>query len=200
MQERIWTRKLIGLVFLLTGSIVPFGLAIADEGHGYGKGMPPHSGMMEEHRMPGRHEMMEHHKPMSPLAMKKELGLNEEQIKALEPLESDYRKTSIKNRADLRIAMIDLGSLLDQKTPDKNAISQKVDEIGAIEKNMMLYRVDTMLKLKEILTPTQYDQFRSQLKERMEHGMGGPRHHGSNEYEKHEKGMREGYGKDMMKN
>lgn len=187
------------LVFMVIGSLSTVGPAMADEGHGYKKGTVPHSEMMEGRHMPGHHEMMEHHKSMSPLAMKEELGLNEGQVKALEPLESDYRKTSIKNHADLRIAMIDLNALLEQKTPDKNAISKKVDEIGAIQKNLMLYRVDTMLKLKDILTPTQYDQFRAEIKERMEHGWKGRTNHGSKGYEKHGEGMMEGHGKDMMK-
>jgi Spy/CpxP family protein refolding chaperone len=74
--------------------------------------------------------------------------------------------------------MIDLGSLLDQKSPNRGAISAKVDEIGGIRKQMMMYRVDTLLKLKEILTPEQYAQFRSQIKAQMERGMGGMMGHG----------------------
>lgn len=193
MQNKMRTCAMLGLVFMLMG-----GLALADEGHGAKKGMSPHSGMMEGHNVPGHHEMMKHHQSMSPLAMKKELGLTDEQVKALEPLESDYRKTSIKNHADMRIAMIDLNALLEQKAPNKNAISNKIDEIAAIQKNMMLYRVDTMLKLKDILNPTQYDQFREEIKERMEHGM-GKRGHESKEYEGHGKEMMEGHHKDMMK-
>ena len=200
MRNRQWTYLMMGLVFMFIGSFGPIGPAMADDGHGqYTEGTTHHSEMMEGRQMPGHHEMMEHHKSMSPLAMKKELGLNEEQVKALEPLESDYRKTSIKNHADLRIAMIDLNALLEQKTPDKNAISKKVDEIGTIQKNLMLYRVDTMLKLKDILTPTQYDQFRAEIKERMEHGWKGKMDHGSKGYPKHGKDMMEGHGKDMMK-
>ncbi len=50
---------------------------------------------------------------------------------------------------------------------------------------MMMYRVDTLLKLKDILTPEQYAQFRSNIKAQMErgmgrriHGMGGMMGHG----------------------
>ena len=195
------TYTMMGLLFILIGSLGLTGPTMADEGHhGHDKeGMMPHSKMMEGRHMPGHHEMMKHHKSMSPLAMKEELGLNEGQVKALEPLEADYRKTSIKNHADLRMAMIDLNALLEQKTPHKNAISKKVDEIGAIQKKLMLYRVDTMLKLKDILTPTQYDQFRAEIKERMEHGWKRKMDHGSKGYKKHGEGMMDGHGKEMMK-
>lgn len=185
MQHAMMTRILV-VAFFVAGSMIPIGTAQADENHGYGRGKSPHGAMMEEHHMPGHGEMMGHHRSVSPIAMKEELGLNNEQIKNLEPLESDYRKASIKNRADLKVAMIDLSTLLDQKTPDKNAISKKVDEIGAIQKSMMLYRVDTMLKLKNILTPAQYEKYRSEIKEHMEHRMWGGQykmgdmmHHGS---------------------
>ena len=175
MQNAMLTRILVVVLFV-AGSLIPIGPAQADENHGYGKGKSPHGGMMEEHHMSGNGEMMGHHRSVSPLAMKEELGLSNEQAKTLEPLESDYRKASIKNRADLKVAMIDLSTLLDQKTPDKNAISKKVDEIGAIQKSMMLYRVDTMLKLKEILTPAQYEKYRGEIKEHMEHRTWGDKH------------------------
>ena len=126
--------------------------------------------------------------------MKTELGLKEDQVKALEPVESNYRKTIIKNRADLRIAMIDLGSLLDQKETDRSAVSQKVDEIGGFQKQLMMYRVDTLLKLKDILTSAQYQQFRDRLKKQMDRGMGG-RMHGMGGMMGHGAMGKHGYGK-----
>ena len=133
------------------------------------------------------------HMSLSPLAMKDELRLKEDQVKAIKPLETDYRKHGIKSQAALRMAMIDLGSLLDQKSPDRNAISAKVDEIGGIRKEMMMYRVDTLLKLKHILTPEQYAQFRSNIKARMEGGMGRGGMHGMGGMMGHGK-MGGGYG------
>ena len=188
----IWTA--LGFSLLLVGNVSFVGLALADEEKGSGSGMPPHPGKMGGPGMKG-HGKMPPHMSLSPLAMKDELGLKDGQVKAIEPLEIDYRKHAIKSRADIRIAMIDLGSLLDQKTPDRNAISAKVDEIGGIRKEMMMYRVDTLLKLKDILTPEQYAQFRSNIKARMEggmgrggmHGMGGMMGHGKmSEYNREE--------------
>ena len=169
----IWTA--LGFSLFLVGSVSFIGLALADEEKGSGSEMPHHSGMTggagsKSHGMTGGHMSL------SPLAMKDELGLKKDQIKAIEPLETDYRKHGIKSRADVRVAMIDLGALLDKKNPDRSAISAKVDEISGIRKQMMMYRVDTLLKLKEILTPEQYAQFRSKIKAQMERGMGRRMH------------------------
>jgi Spy/CpxP family protein refolding chaperone len=178
-------RTLLGVLFI-AGNLFPGGAALADGNHGHGTGKSSYEG-----------KMIGHHRSVSPLAMKEVLGLSEEQIKTLEPLESNYRKTSIKNRADLKITMIDLSALLDQNTPDKSAISHKVDEIGAIQKNMMQYRVDTMLELKKVLTPAQYEKFRVEIKEHMEHGMGGDRHKMEEMMHHGSKGG-QGYGHEQM--
>ena len=190
-KQSIW--RVLGFSVLLLGSVSFIGLAVADDESGSGSGMPSHSGMKGGAGSKG-HGMMRGHMSLSPLAMTDELGLKEDQIKAIEPLETDYRKHGIKSRADVRVAMIDLGSLLDQKNPDRIAISAKVDEISGIRKQMMMYRVDTLLKLKDILTPQQYAQFRSTIKAQMErgmgrrmHGMGGMMGHGKTGGYGHEK-------------
>lgn len=172
-QQTKW--QVLGFSVLLLGSASFTGLALAENESESTHKMPHHSGMMGGSGMKG-HGKMPPHMSLSPLAMKDELGLKDDQVKAIEPLETDYRKHAIKSRADVRVAMVDLGSLLDQKSPDRSAISSKVDEISSIRKRMMMYRVDTLLKLKEILTPEQYAQFRSKIKTQMERGMGGGMH------------------------
>jgi Spy/CpxP family protein refolding chaperone len=122
----------------------------------------------------GHDEGMGHHGGLSPLAMKEQLGLSDEQVNRLRPLEIEYRKTMIQNGADLRVAMVDLGTLMDAKQTDMKVITSKVDEIGLLQKNMMMYRVEVFLKVKEVLSPGQYEQFRSRLRAQME----GMSHHG----------------------
>lgn len=159
-----------GFVALVTGGT---GLvAGADPGSGRDPhGTPSHPGMAYGD---GHDEGMAHHGGLSPLAMKEQLGLSEDQVSRLRPIEMDYRKTMIQNGADLRVAMIDLGTLMDAKQTDMKAISGKVDEIGLLQKNMMMYRVEVFLKVKDVLTPAQYEQFRSRLRAQME----GMSHHG----------------------
>lgn len=201
MKHRKFIWQVVGLSALLLASVYFFGLALADEDHKSSHKMRPHSGMMGKHHMKGK-GIMRPHMSLSPLGMKDELGLNDYQVKALRPVETEYRKTLIRSGADMRVAMIDLCALLDQKSPDRGAISAKLDEISASQKQVMLYRVDTLLKLKDILTPAQYDQFRSRLKAQMGrgigrrmHGMGGMMGHGMMKEHGYGKGMMDGYGR-----
>lgn len=157
-------------------------VALVTMGTGFSVGADPGSGHDPHGKLPhggmgygeGNHEAMEHHGGLSPLGMKEELGLSEEQVTRLRPIELDYRKTMIQNGADLRVAMIDMGTLLDAKQTDMAAITSKVDEISLLQKKMMMYRVDVLLKVKEVLTHAQYEQFRSRLRAQME----GMAHHG----------------------
>jgi Spy/CpxP family protein refolding chaperone len=57
---------------------------------------------------------------------------------------------------------------MDAKQTEMEAITRKVDEIGQLQKNMMMYRVEVFLKVKEVLSPAQYEQFRSRLRAQME--------------------------------
>ncbi|MEC4675281.1 MAG: periplasmic heavy metal sensor [Nitrospirota bacterium] len=185
------SRVFLSIMFV-AGTLIPIGMVVADENRKHGK---EHSSYESKHKMGHPDGMRRHHKSVSPLAMKEELGLTEKQVKTLQPLESDYRKASIKNRADFKIAMIDLSTLLDEKSTNKSAITKQVDEIGTIQKSMMMYRVNTMLKLKEVLTSAQYEKFRAVIKDHMEHRMGGMKHdmRGKRHY-KHEGKHGKGHG------
>ena len=194
MFKKMGWKNVVGFSLMLGVMGMVCGLALADEGHHHSdKGKPPHTGMMEMHKGSGQGGMR-HHSSLSPLSMKTELGLKDDQVKALEPVESNYRKTIIKNRADLRIAMIDLGTLLDQNETDRSAVSKKVNEISGLQEQLMMYRVDTLLKLKNILTPSQYQQFRDRLKKQMDRGM-GERMHGMSGMMGHGSMGKHGYGK-----
>lgn len=164
MQGFKHVMMVVGLVVLVTGGTGSrAGADPASDDHPHGK--QPHTGMGYGN---GDHEGMEHHSGLSPLDMKEELGLSEGQVTRLRPLELDYRKTMIQNGADLRVAMVDMGTLMDAKQADMAAITSKIDEISLLQKNMMMYRVGSYLKVKEVLSPVQYEQFRSRLREHME--------------------------------
>jgi len=123
------------------------------------------------------YENRHHHHAFSPLALKEELKLSPDQVQALEPVDRDYRKTMIRKGADIQIAFIELGELLDQKMPDANTLKQKVDEIEDLRGGLMMFRIHALLKLKEILSQEQYDTFRSMLREEIEKS--GHSKHGS---------------------
>ena len=200
MTKKMMRSNVTRFFVMVAVTCMPFSIAVADEGHHHSGDMKNYSG--------SPHDGMTHHSSVSPLGMKESLGLNNEQVKALGPVESGYRKMMIKNGADLRVSMIDLGTLLDQEETDRSAVSQKVDEIGGLQKQLMMFRVDTLLKLKGILTPEQYKKFRAQLKHQMSRGSAGGVHgkgsmmgHGSMGKHGYGKGHSEGYGhgKDLKK-
>lgn len=138
---------------------------------------------MMERMMPGMMAEREGHRrmSMSPLELKEELKLTEAQMEALKPIETDYRKATIKKQADIRVGEIELAALLDRKKSDLGALKKKVKEIGDLQTDLMMYRVESLLKLREILTEEQHEKFKALLKQRMErfggsgpmHGMGG---------------------------
>jgi len=185
-----------GFVALVTGGTGFSAWADPETGHDPHR-KPPHAGMDYGE---GDHEGMGHHGGLSPLAMKEQLGLSDEQVTRLRPLEMDYRKAMIQNGADLRVAMVDMGTLMDAKQTDMAAITSKVDEISLLQKKMMMYRVGVLLKVKEVLSPVQYEQFRSRLREHME-GMaphGGEMPEGMKHYREYP-GKAHGYGGEMPK-
>lgn len=47
-------------------------------------------------------------------------------------------------------------------------------KISLLQKKMMMYRVEVLLQVKDVLSPEQYEQFRSRLRAQME----GMAHHG----------------------
>ncbi|RMH07104.1 MAG: periplasmic heavy metal sensor [Nitrospirae bacterium] len=193
------------LAALVVGAGGAMGTALANDDYER-HGAYTHGGM--KHHMKTGHGMHHHH-IFSPLQMKEELGLSDQQIEALRAVESDYRKTMIKMDADLRIAFIDLSSALDQKDPNHQAVEAQVDKVADLQEKLMMYRVDALFKIKEILTPEQYEKFRVRLREEIEHighglsawvhGMGGMMGHrmgyGHGKGHRYGHGHRHGYGK-----
>jgi hypothetical protein len=78
---------------------------------------------------------MEIWRSLSPSGMKDLIGLSDEQVNRLRPPEMEYRKAVIQNEADLRVAMVDLGTLMDARQTDMEAITGKVDESACCKKH-----------------------------------------------------------------
>ncbi len=74
-------------------------------------------------------------------------------------------------------------------------LPRRLLRIGVVQKNLMMYRVKTLLQVKEVLTSAQYAQFRSRLQGQMEgmsHHRGqmkeGRKHYGQNSGTSHGSG------------
>lgn len=124
--------------------------------------------MMERMGQPSGKKAPHRELSMSPLDFKDALTLTPEQIEQLKPIETDYRKTLIRKEAEVRVAEVELAGMLDDKKLDVGAIKKKIREIGDIKTDMMIYRVDVLLRLREVLGEEQYLKYRNLLKERME--------------------------------
>jgi Spy/CpxP family protein refolding chaperone len=115
-------------------------------------------------------------------AIREKLGITAEQAGAIRKQESDFRKTEIRERADLQVKRVDLRDLLDAEKPDRAAIDSKLQEIStarlALEKSAVHFR----LTMREAITPEQREKLHQLMSERFRHeggpGRPGPRGEG----------------------
>jgi Spy/CpxP family protein refolding chaperone len=92
--------------------------------------------------------------------IKSELGLNDSQYAQLKKLRMDGRKAAIRRRADLQIARLELGEMLDTAAPDEKAIAAKVKEVSELQTAALKARVDARLAVAKILTPEQREKLK----------------------------------------
>ncbi|HBP88895.1 MAG TPA: hypothetical protein DD706_14510 [Nitrospiraceae bacterium] len=111
-------------------------------------------------------------------SMEEDLMLSEEQKEAFHRLRLNYDKMVVKKTAEVRTAEVDLATLLGKDEPDRQAIEEQVKSIGAIKEDMMMARIDSLLKLRGVLTKDQYEKFREILHKRMSQVEGHSPHGG----------------------
>jgi Spy/CpxP family protein refolding chaperone len=97
------------------------------------------------------------------------LGLDEKQNEAIKGIVRTTQKETIKKRADLSVARIELQELLDEDPVNMTAVEPKVKQIESLETDIHLSRIKTLEAIKSKLTPDQ----RKKLKEMREPGMMG---------------------------
>jgi len=97
----------------------------------------------------------------SPAFMKDELKLSDEQIDKFKKLRNDYERESIRRSADIKIAEMDLWDLFDKKDMTADQVDKKVREVEAKKTDFRVYRFKQVLTIKAILTPDQFEKFRS---------------------------------------
>jgi hypothetical protein len=89
------------------------------------------------------------------LRHRERLGLSLDQIKQLEQLRSDFAKESIRSEANLRIAEMDLSSLLETQPVDMAKVEAKVREIERLRGDIRLARIRSIEKGKAQLSAEQ---------------------------------------------
>jgi hypothetical protein len=87
------------------------------------------------------------------------LGLTADQVKQLEQLRSDFAKESIRSEANLRIAEMDLTSLLEVQPIDMTKAEAKIREIERIRSDIRIARIRSIEKGKAQLSAEQRRKF-----------------------------------------
>ncbi len=83
------------------------------------------------------------------------LDLTADQVKSLESLNAEFMRYAIKKKADLAIGMLDLGTALNQSTPDLNAVEKQITAINQMEVDIQLTLLTTVRKARAILNADQ---------------------------------------------
>ncbi len=94
------------------------------------------------------------------LRNRERLGLTADQVKHLEQLRNDFAKESIRSEANLRIAELDLTSLLEAQAVDMARVEAKIRDIERIRADLRIARVRSIEKGKAQLSAEQRRKLR----------------------------------------
>ncbi len=92
-----------------------------------------------------------------------ELGLSTGQVQTLERLRTDFQREAIRREADLRVAEIDGGTLLNADPVDLGQVEAKLREIERMRTDFTLARIRTIEQGKAQLTPEQRTKLQALL-------------------------------------
>ncbi|HTZ46245.1 MAG TPA: Spy/CpxP family protein refolding chaperone [Verrucomicrobiae bacterium] len=120
-----------------------------------------------------RHEEFGLSRLLSNPDIQQKVGVTAEQVAKIKQQESAFRKSEIRERADVDVKRVELRDLLSADTPDRKAIDAKLQEVSTAQLAMEKSRVDFRLDMKEALTPDQRTKLRQALQDRWQNR--GPR-------------------------
>lgn len=121
--------------------------------------------MMNQGGEPGARPMMKRERR----DIKAELGLTDVQQADLRKARETAAKDALRKRTDLRVAHMELRSLLRAEKVDDKAVAAKLAEVQAAQGALTKIRVDQALAMKRILTPEQQKKF-AELRGDRRHG------------------------------
>jgi Spy/CpxP family protein refolding chaperone len=109
------------------------------------------------------------------LRHQKDLGLSTTQVDSLRKLNVDARRDAIKREADLKLARVDLGTLMMPDPADPNKprdmarVEAKVRDIEKLRADGKIAQIRAMEQSRQVLTPEQREKLRSLLAQRGQH-------------------------------
>ena len=98
--------------------------------------------------------------------LSQQLGVTAAQAAKIRQQKSEFRKTEIRNRADLQIKRMDLNDLLSAEKPDRTAIDSKLQEISAARLALEKSAIDYRLNMRDALTPAQQQKLQQMMTQR----------------------------------
>jgi Spy/CpxP family protein refolding chaperone len=103
------------------------------------------------------------------------LGLDEKQREAVREIKSRVMKDTIRKRADLEVARIDLRDLLHKDQVDMSAAETTLKKMASLQTDIRFSHIKALEEIKTKLTPEQRKKFKEMLEkgpraERMKHG------------------------------
>jgi Spy/CpxP family protein refolding chaperone len=102
-----------------------------------------------------------------------ELGLSPDQVARLEALRADFAREAIRRGAEIRIAELDLASLLEQDAVDLAKAETKMREVAQLRVDLRIARLRAVEQGKVVLTSEQRTRLQAMLSGGMQHGAGG---------------------------
>jgi Spy/CpxP family protein refolding chaperone len=113
---------------------------------------------------------------LSDPAIRDQIGVTADQAAKIRQQEADFRKTEIRDHADLEVKRIDLRELMAADNPDRAAIDAKLTEISTSRLALERAAVGFRLNSRNALTPDQRQKLQELVRNRQgrEGGPAGP--------------------------
>lgn len=158
-MKRVLAGMFLGLLFMVFTPYNSYGEKCGCAGK-MGGDMPMMKGMRDPGMgMHGAGHHTGHHMWMA----LRGLGLDEKQKEAIKEIKNRTKKDTIRGRADLQVARVELKEILDRDVVDMNAAEAKLKQTSSMMTDMRLSHIKTMEEVKAKLTPEQRKKFRENL-------------------------------------
>ena len=164
---------LLGLSVLLLAFTVSEPQSVMADGDEYCKHPEGHdkSKCKKEHRS-GDHKGYSDHKADFG-KMFEDLNLTDDQQASVDRIKSDYKKSSIRLKADIGVLEVELKDMISSPRTDLKKVKKKLDNIESKKSELRFMRIEKHTKIKAILDDEQKEKFKAIMDKMGSHRYGG---------------------------
>lgn len=137
--------------------LVLLGLVLLNGGTVFARGR--HEDRMKMKMLKETHGEKRNHGKKRKMIMEK-LELTDEQKEKLSEHQHQNQRKNIANRNELQLKHYDLKYELKNKEIDTQKVNKLIDEITEIQKQILINKVESLKKFREVLTEEQWDKIR----------------------------------------